>query len=311
MTEENPVRLGAQLVICQAKNVSLDGESLEALAEELPSTPPAWQRDYHFRGEEELTLRYLLALDALNFCFWPPTRRGEKWGRIGPSGERLTGYFALSVGLAELARDEPGFYQAENLAGISEEALGERLGEVPLLPWRARALREVGAVLSRFGSARAFFAQARGSTRRLVELLTSHLPMFRDASLHRGRWVPFLKRAQILCTDLWGTFGGTGPGAFTDLPWLTAFADYKLPQILRARGVLRLHPGLAQRIERGELIPWGSEEEVEIRAATIVAVERLASLRGDLLPFQIDWELWHRAQEPLPFPHHRTLTWAY
>jgi len=40
----------------------------------------AWDREYHFQGEEELTLRYLLALDALNFCFWPVSPlMGKKW----------------------------------------------------------------------------------------------------------------------------------------------------------------------------------------------------------------------------------------
>lgn len=345
---ENPVRLGARWVLGHSRWVTLWQPGLEELAEELaPKPAPAWVGRYHFRGEVELTLRYLLVLDALNFCFWPPRGfpstphplpsgerdgiekpplpseerdgvRGttsEKWSVPGPEGERLTGYYALSYALRRAAEDTPEFFEAERLAKVTADELRAVLGDIPLLPWRVAAAREVGLLLLRFGSAERFFSQARGSAQTLVELLTSHLPMFRDAAIYNGRWIPFYKRAQILVADVWGTFGGEGPGKFADLPWLTAFADYKLPQILWDQGAMRLHPALAERIQRGELIRWGSTEEVELRAATVVAVEELVFLlrkRGrDLVPFQVDWLLWNAAQGRLAVPHHRTLTWAY
>lgn len=319
---ENPVRAGAAWVAAKSRAVFLVPEGVERLAEELlPLPDPVWVERYHFRGEEELTSRYLLVLDALNFCFWPPAGfpkplpGKERWVVRGPEGERLTGYYALSFALRRLAQESPAFFSSEHLAKVTEGEVREVLGEIPLPSWRARALQEVGQALLRFGSARHFLAQARGSAARLVELLTAHLPMFRDAALYSGRWIPFCKRAQILVADLWGTFEGKGLGAFQDLPWLTAFADYKLPQILWTQGVLRFSPGLAARIKAGELISWGSPAEVEIRALTVLAVEKLVEkLREkgrEILAFQVDWLLWNLAQRGLSLPHHRTLTWAY
>ena len=324
------MRTGAAGVAAKSHFVFVVPEGLDRLAEELfPLPDPEWVGRYHYRGEEELTLRYLLVLDALNFCFWPPPflwktfpsggggeeAKPQKWGFPGPDGERLTGYYALSFALGRIAQDSPEFFEAENLQKIEPENLREFLGPIPLLSWRVAALREVGALLRRFGSAQNFFLQAKHSAQRLVEVLTSYLPMFRDAAVYFGRWVPFYKRAQILVADLWGTFGGQGPGEFADLSWLTAFADYKLPQILWARGALRFHPRLAERIRAGEIIPRGSAEEVEIRALTVVAVEELRERlkrRGrEILAFQVDWLLWNLAQEKLSVPHHRTLTWAY
>ncbi|MGB9757653.1 MAG: queuosine 5'-phosphate N-glycosylase/hydrolase [Candidatus Bipolaricaulaceae bacterium] len=315
------MRKGAAWVAAKSRFVFMVPEGMERLAEDLlPLPDPVWVERYHFRGEEELTLRYLLVLDALNFCFWPPAGfphrpAQERWMVLGPEGERLTGYYALSFALRRLALESPGFFVPEHLAAVTEGEVAEVLGQIPLPFWRAMALREVGQALLRFGSAQNFFAQAQGSAKRLVELLTAHLPMFRDAALYDGRWIPFYKRAQILVADLWGTFEGKGPGAFRDLSWLTAFADYKLPQILWASGVLRVHPRLAERIKKGEIIPWGSPSEVEIRALTVVAVEKLVEkLREkgrEVLPFQVDWLLWNLAQRGLGVPHHRTLTWAY
>jgi hypothetical protein len=69
-----------------------------------------------------------------------------------------------------------------------------------------------------------------------------------------------------------------------------------------------------------ELIAPGSEEEIELRAATVQAVEllrdRISSKREDKpcpTAVQIDWWLWEtgertRASDP---PHHRTITVFY
>jgi len=300
-----------------ARWVRVEPTGVAALADQLRSLPvPSWEGRYHFRGAEELTLRYLLCLDALNFCFWPPVpATGEKWSGPGPDGETLTGYFALAHALRRAAEEEPSFFEPQALVGATPDRVRLILGEIPFLPWRVRGVRQVGEALSKFGSATVFLAQAGGSCRRLVELVTAHLPSFRDAALYRGREILFHKRAQILCADLWGTFGGEGPGALHDLDWLTAFADYKLPQILWAEGALVFHPSLAHRLFRLAPLAAGSPEEVELRAATIVAVEELvAALRRlgrAVRPFEVDWMLWNLAQGGLPVPHHRTRTPFY
>ncbi|GAB4312062.1 MAG: hypothetical protein Kow0097_13710 [Candidatus Bipolaricaulota bacterium] len=314
---DNPVRTGARWIVRWSSWVRVDQARLLSLAEKMWNLPPvAWEGRYHFRGEEETTLRYLLCLDALNFCFWPRSGpRGGKWAVPGPEGEGLTGYFALAWALRRAAEGAPSFFEPQALADATPDRVRAVLGEIPLLPWRVRALREVGAALLRFGSAREFFARAGGSCRRLVELVTAHLPLFRDAARYRGRQVLFHKRAQILCADLWGTFGGEGPGALRDLDWLTAFADYKLPQLLWAHGAFVLHPSLAERVRHLVPLASGSPEEVELRAATVVAVDDLAlALRRRGRPvrvFEVDWMLWNLSQDPLPVPHPRVVTPFY
>lgn len=61
------------------------------------------------------------------------------------------------------------------------------------------------------------------------------------------------KRAQIFVGDVWGAFGGLGPGAFRDMGRLTTFADYRVPVVLRLMGVLRYSPALAAKV-RGRLL---------------------------------------------------------
>jgi hypothetical protein len=66
------------------------------------------------------------------------------------------------------------------------------------------------------------------------------------------------------------------------------------------------------------VIAAGSSFEVQIRAATVVAVERLRELLAlefgiKLSSVELDWVLWERGESSLGTlaPHHRTLTMFY
>ena len=67
---------------------------------------------------------------------------------------------------------------------------------------------------------------------------------------YQGRKVYFYKRAQIFATDLHAAFGSKGWGRFEDLDELTAFADYKLPQVLRHVGILCYAEQLAHKVDQ-------------------------------------------------------------
>jgi hypothetical protein len=53
------------------------------------------------------------------------------------------------------------------------------------------------------------------------------------------------------------------------------FADYVVPAVLRHWGILEYSSALAASVDGQSEIAAGSEEEVEIRACTITAVEQL------------------------------------
>ena len=63
---------------------------------------------------------------------------------------------------------------------------------------------------------------------------------------------------------------------------LTMFADYRVPQILHHLRILTYAPTLICSLEAQEEFPTGAREEIAIRAASIIAVERVAAaLRVD------------------------------
>jgi hypothetical protein len=190
---------------------------------------------------------------------------------------------------------------------------------IPLFSARVLHLREAGSVLGErwHGRFLRLVDVAGGSAVRLVQLVVDQFPSFRDVARYAGREVRFYKRAQILAGDLAGSFDHSGAGALSGLEHLTAFADYKVPQVLHQLGVLRYDPYLMSILRARREITHGSPEEVEIRAATIWAVEhlrrRLAADDNPIPAYQIDWHLWNLGQS-LPsdmLPYHRTRTIYY
>ncbi|HET7037539.1 MAG TPA: queuosine salvage family protein [Thermomicrobiaceae bacterium] len=329
MSEEQPIApvddpLGilrtAHWVVTGARAVAIDPAGVERVAGQIATreiAPPAWDRTLHWIGQPDATANYVLALDALNFSFW-----GEPRWVVSYQGERYNGYWALAASLTRALNQGVPLDDAAFLAEIDAARLGEILaGEhpIPLLEERAANLREVGRVLlARYGGLFSRAIAASGpSAVGLVELVVRDFPSFRDVANYHGVEVRFYKRAQILVSDLYGAFAGTGLGAFPDIGRLTAFADYKVPQVLEHLGVLVYTPALAERIARLEELPAGGAGEVEIRAATICSIERLrralANRGRRLAAFEIDWALWSLGQQ-LPGsarPYHRTRTIFY
>jgi hypothetical protein len=114
--------------------------------------------------------------------------------------------------------------------------------------------------------------------------------------------------------------GSQGLGRIERLHTLTAFADYKVPQVMRKEGIIVLTSGLAERIDRGEELAAGGEEELELRAATVWGCEWIARVLAEqssgagAVPnaAEVDYLLWSAGQEKqgLP-PYHRTRTIYY
>jgi hypothetical protein len=313
----------AKKVAEQSLQVQIDGQALVRFSKNLVEKGinlPPWETLYHFYDAGEKTVFYLLVLDTLNFCFWPAPE-AMKW-EIEYKSRKLSGYYAVAVTLKQALDSGIPIDRAEYLVELSLDGLKEILGgrgELQLLEQRVQNLNELGrALLEEYnGKASELVESAGESAIALVRILYRRLSSFRDVAKYRGHQVPFYKRAQILAADLYGAFQGMKWGGFTDMDKLTAFADYKLPQVLRHAGILRYGPELANKVDQEILIEEGSRVEVEIRANTIWSVElirqELERMGRDLKAFEIDWILWNLGQDEAfkEKPYHRTVTIFY
>ncbi len=60
------------------------------------------------------------------------------------------------------------------------------------------------------------------------------------------------------------------------------FADYRVPQILHHLQILSYPPSLEDMLRKGTYLPSGCMEELSLRAASIVAVERVRDAMIDM-----------------------------
>lgn len=318
------VRESCRKVMSQSSHVKINASALTELAKSLKEAKAvtsftSWGES-HFPPASvplETLLRFVFILDTLNFCFWP-----------NPPFE----YTNLAANLYATLKARPTFFGLENLAAVSSVELGNAVfkEEFCLLEERARMVREVfGMVLrSGEGSCAGFVAKANRSAPHLVKLVVDSFPCFRDQAIYRGCQVFLYKRAQILVSDLHLAYrdivkavGKTAEYDILDfgdsIKELTMFADYRVPQILRAKDVLVYSKDLAVLVDGKKDVPHSSEHEVEIRAGTVVAVEELkealAKLGVSALSLEVDVYLWEEGEKikDKVQPAHHTISIFY
>jgi len=295
-----------------AKYVTIREGGLDSLAEKIKEVLDGYKKWSSGLAEKITTgnlkddVQFVFIENAVNFCFWPD--KGQpKWevnGRSGWNGLRACFERALAERVPIL--------DANYLSSFSEKD-GQYLfrgkgSEIPLLKERIQNLREAGLVLLEKYDGQFLNAveESGFDAISLVKLITDNFPSFQD---------PFLKRAQITANDLMYILKDK---KIDRLDELTAFADYKLPQVLRMFGIIQYNEELAEKIDNMADIPHDSREEIEIRAATVCSIELLRQRlgltgQGNLPANIIDNIIWMLSQEITgeTKPYHRTRTIYY
>lgn len=321
MTENilNQVRSSCCRVAQESKDVKICHEKLPGYAQQvidMPIQTPTHDPDAHYLNRDEDTVAFFLTLDTINFGsgYFPHLKKLK-----GKSG-----YFTIATALKEYFEDH-GPMTADQLMNISPDdcfrIFHQDRDSIPigeLMIHFSNALNELGKFLKEKFSGRFtnVLTAANGSAAQLVQIL-SQMKYFQDCAYYHHQNVYFFKRAQITVADLYIAFGGQSWGRFTDMDQLTIFADNLVPHVLKLDGILTYQDELCRRINSGELIPSQSDEEIEIRACAVHAVELLKEavnqLGKNIASFQLDYILWNRGQKPYykAMPRHRTRSVFY
>ncbi|KIK44302.1 hypothetical protein CY34DRAFT_641077 [Suillus luteus UH-Slu-Lm8-n1] len=267
-------------------------------------------------------LNWIFLISSLNFSFWSEKegksdRYGVEW-RTSWGSETITvhtGYWSLVAALNRAVEEgipiiDPKFYSSETLCPDSLiahvfRAAPQSAESMPLFNERLAIMREVGAILCNddFGGSYLGFLKAfqrrhenQGTALDLVQYVTDTFPSFRDERMLNGRRVYFWKRPQILVAETWASFYPENPHtphpifpghSGARISALTMFADYRVPQILHHLRILTYPSSLKHKLRTGTHLGAGSREEMSLRAASIVAVERI---RSEMINCGSDWE---------------------
>ena len=275
---------------------------------------PTLVKDYFTSLTLENRIQFLMIFHTIGFCYWGEPR----W-----KYSQYDGAMALLVSMA-INQD---FRNLDYLASLNPEQFksllagefSENIDSLALLRERHEFIVSLAQKLRSENYLHALLPLLATTSGIDLALKFAHeLPGYLDIAHYKGKEILFLKRAQLLVSDINHALVVSGASEITKIDELTAFADYKLPQLLRHYQVLAYEPALATRVDqRSELEP-GSEEEVEIRAATLIAVELIRhelqkkGIRTSAAAIDsILWQLSQKLDKARVKPYHRCKTVFY
>lgn len=318
------VREAASFVVSRAHDVFIDDQRMHNFCSEFGQGEfRHWLEDAPFRVADlplGKRLAFLFVLDSISFCYWSRPR----WC-VKVEGAVYNGTWALIACLGRSIRSgvdllNPSVLEELSLAEFSR--ITRNSVPIPLRSERVAILNELGSTIRRSfsGSFDAVLEAADFSAENLVNVLTENFGHFQDEAQYDGRTIPFFKRAQLLASDIsfLSSMEASPIGRrIMDRCTLTACADYKIPQVLRRYAILQYSESLDQKVADREQLESGGRLEVEIRACTITAVERICSTiqkrRPEICATDVNDRLWLLGQIPDPRdrPYHLVQTTAY
>lgn len=317
----NEILETTKYVVDNSTDVSINWDALSKTASEFgKQTMSHWLEssliDFNALSDEQ-KLNFILVFSSISFSYWGT----PKW-TIDYKGEGIDGSYGLLTAIKRALEEDIPILDLKYLATLKKEDFEHILRAntpIPLLEARLKILNEIGSVLvnkynADFGS---LIKKGNKDVNLLRRLIVSEMPSFDDKAEYKGKTIYFHKRVQVLISDIHQLFRGKELGEFNNAEELTAGADYKLPQVLRKFGVLEYSNNLAEKLDNKIPLEVGSEEETELRANTIWAVElmreELKKQGKDFSAMAINdylWVLTQSSQEGFK-PYHLVRTISY
>ena len=335
----NP-RVTGRFINKESKNIKCNPHGVDKVAELIYKAitndgfgRKIWQKhDLNPQGQsEQEMINWIFFVDTVNFSFWPD--EGDvKFGVKDHNGKLQTGYWSLCAAVNRALKVGIPVTDAEFMANATREQIetifrSDTEGKIPLLDERLKAINDAGKVLlDRFFGSFSFCVMRAGKdVKKLLDIIVDNFESYRDISQYRDKTVSFLKRAQILVSDIWTCLDGKGLGEFTNISEITMFADYRVPQSLVAFNVLQYSDELKNLLKTRTPVQPGDELESEIRGMSIYGcdqileqVEEMAMEAGrqiEVNAILVDYFLWEWARDNRPLvdelPFHRCRTIYY
>jgi len=327
----HPILSSTARVLARAKHVQLNKPALDDLSQalsrpELDNAPHHWlsssppQAKIYYEGLSlERQILFLTVFHTIGFCYWGEPR----WTIFNPASDTTyNGAGALLICLSE----DANFLNLEHLAQITEPQFKEMLAgfksknidSLALIAERHALISQLAARLGKDNNFLSLLIAPDQNALTAALAISEQLPGYFDVAQYDREPVMFLKKAQLLVADINYALVRAGQVGFSCMHELTGFADYKLPQLLRHKGVIVYDAELSKKVDSQKELAAGGKEEVEIRAATVMAIQSLKRALAELnirtSAAEIDAKLWLLAQEldrKQVKPYHRCRTIFY
>tara|TARA_B100000683_G_scaffold187546_1_gene180779 strand:+ start:589 stop:1569 length:981 start_codon:yes stop_codon:yes gene_type:complete len=321
---ESKVLSSVKNVVQNAMHLSVSEQHIETVADWLAFEEFGFPKNNRTNKDPDNFIRTTMLINTLNFAFtdFDTSIKYE----INRDGQRLSDSEAMYAQVHEAIDSGINLLDGEVLEKITVEDLKKIFVgniEMPMLEERVEILNSVGTKLvdSYEGDWLKFINKGPqklySAGEGLIERLVLEFPRFNDSSIYLDKEVNFYKLAQLAFWGIHGELADTGYFRIEDMESMSAFADYIVPVALVVMKITKYSNDLEEKIMSGKMIERDSNEEIEIRAASIYATAKLTEsvnkrregVENIMIP-QLDYRLW-KHYHATHFPHHLTYTTMY
>lgn len=325
----NPVLDSTRFLVENPEHVFINEEKLLATAEQFASqgmSMPSWDMPILPDKSDPDVIDFFMTASSINFHYPPDPVTGEKY-TVTYKGVPWSGAFGMEASIKRALDSGIDFLDSDYLERLSLRKAGQIFRGntvIPMLAERVLILNDVGEVLNEYygGSFKNLFKECdyrlfNDDENGIVQRISGEFLGFTDCVQLGSRKVIFNKKAQMAPSLVYGKMGDSIPIRKQDIDNLTVYADYQLPKVLRDIGVIEYEDSLSYLVDSGFEIHEGSWKELEIRASTIHAADRLMKQVNRINPeaganaMTIDYKLWGMRNLPGGKPHHITRTISY
>jgi len=268
----------------QSPVAKLDNEAIEAwISDNLGDLSTL---DYYRWDDERFPdlpvkdlFNFFLIGAALSFCFIDADGKSL----CSPTGKSKGSDTLWEVLRSHKDRFNNGKYPDKDF----DEALLEGLAFLPLAEKRNRAVAEIRSFLQLFeGSAQIFIQRCSGDAVS-IERSLSGVRTFNDVCYG----IAFNKKARLFIAMVNGRLT-----PLRSIERIGGLADYQVPKILIHERMINLPDYILADVRNGNPLASGSDQEFQIRWATVEAIQYISDRVPELCPMKLDFFLWRKAR---------------
>lgn len=247
----------------------------------------------------EKIVNFLLLFEAIDYSFWG----SPKWS-VKAQNMVIDGSEALLYKLLEYVRKSNNYDFSKVTFKEFSDILSGNI-EIPLLEDRYNTLVNISNVVNdkMNGNFYEYIKEYTNDTD-LFNLIIDNFSSFIDEREYNGKKIYFYKLAQLLTSDVLH-MRMLLENVQIDVSNLVGCADYKIPQTMRAIGILEYSNDLCKTIDSRLEIELSSSYEVEIRASMLVVIDYISKkINIDRIDINDFFFIFKKAVKDIAKPYH-------
>lgn len=224
-----------------------------------------------FEMKIDKVINFMLLFDSINYCFWGQ----PKWTIETIEGKKDGSDALLYTLLNYVKKSDRVDFSNVSFKEFSNILKGNV--DIPFLKERYNTIVSICNVVNEKMNGNFYnYIKEINKDTELFKIIINNFSNFCDERDYNNEKIYFYKLAQLLTSDILHIKELIN-GTKVDYSHLVGCADYKIPQTLRALGILEYNEELSKIVDNKKIIDKNSKYEVEIRANMIAVISYINS----------------------------------